>query len=63
VLANGSVEGFDPNGAATQYNGANTARLAIASVAYAIAKRDERLITPFANGITISNKFGNPKEL
>jgi hypothetical protein len=62
VLANGNVEGFDANGAATQYNGANTARLALASVAYAVAKRDERLISPFANGITISGRMGNPKD-
>jgi hypothetical protein len=62
VLANGQVEGFDANGAATAYNGANTARLGLASVAYAIAKRDERLISPFANGITISGKLGNPKD-
>ncbi len=57
------VDGFDANGNATAYNGANTARLAMASVAYAIAKRDERAISAFANGITISGKFGNPKEI
>jgi hypothetical protein len=61
VKANGNVDGFDGNGNATAYNGANTARFAMASIAYAIAKRDERAISAFANGIQISGKFGNPK--
>lgn len=63
VKANGQAEGFDPQGNATNYNGGQTARYALASVAYAIAKRDERAISAFANGMTISNFFGNPKEL
>ncbi len=62
VQANGQVEGFDANGAAAAYNGQQTARLGLASVAYAIAKRDERAISTFANGITISGRFGNPKD-
>jgi hypothetical protein len=61
VKANGTAEGFDANGNAAAYNGANTARFAMASIAYAIAKRDERAIAGFANGIKISEKFGNPK--
>jgi hypothetical protein len=63
VKANGTAEGFDANGNPTGYNGANTAKLAMASIAYAIAKRDERAISAFANGITISGKFGNPKQI
>ncbi len=63
VKANGTAEGFDANGNAAAYNGANTARLAMASVAYAIAKRDERAIAAFANGITISGKLGIPKQI
>ena len=60
---NGTVDGFDAQGSTAAYNGANTARFAMASIAYAIAKRDERAISTFANGVTISNVFGNPKEL
>jgi len=48
----GAVQGFSPAGAPIAYNGANTARLATASIAFAIAKRDERLISQFANGTT-----------
>ena len=55
--------GFDATGATATYNGANTARFALASIAYAIAKRDERAISPFANGITISGVFGRLKDL
>lgn len=61
IKRNGAVDGFDANGNVAPYNGANTARLAMASIAYAIAKRDERAISAFANGITISGKLGNPK--
>jgi len=60
---NGTVRGFDARGEAVQYNGANTARFAMASIAYAIAKRDERAISQFANGLTISGNFGLPKEI
>lgn len=63
IKANGQVEGFNAQGAAAPYNGGQTARYAMASIAYAIAKRDERAISSFANGLTISNFFGNPKEL
>jgi len=62
VKANGNVEGYDATGAVAAYNEANTAKIALASIAYAIAKRDERMISPFANGITIAGRFGNPKE-
>ncbi len=58
----GSVQGAQANGTDGAYNGANTAKFATASIAYAIAKRDERLIAPFANGTTVSAVFGNPKD-
>lgn len=58
VKANGSVDGFDAQGAAATYNSGMTARYAMASIAYAIAKRDERKISAFANGLTISGIFG-----
>ncbi len=63
TLRNGTAMGFDATGATAAYNGANTARSALASIAYAIAKRDERNISAFANGITIANNFGHPKDL
>ena len=45
------------------YDPAQTAKYALASIAYAIAKRDERAIAQFANGTIISGVFGNPKDL
>jgi hypothetical protein len=58
-----NVKGFDAQGNPTAYNGANTAKYAMASIAYAIAKRDDRAISNFANGLTISGVFGRPKDL
>jgi len=63
TLRDGTVQGFDASGNAATYNGTNTARYALASVAYAVAKRDERAISAFANGLTIANNFGYPKDL
>lgn len=62
INRNGDVQGFDAQARPAAYNGNQTARYAMASIAYAIAKRDERLIAPFANGTTISGVFGNPKD-
>ena len=62
VKANGNVEGFDANANVSGYNGGNQAKIALASIAYAIAKRDERAISQFANGITISGRFGQVKD-
>ncbi|HEY4240615.1 MAG TPA: hypothetical protein VGM88_12425 [Kofleriaceae bacterium] len=59
VNTDGSVDGYGADGSTTTYNQADTAKYANASVAYAIAKGDERLISPFANGITIGGVFGN----
>lgn len=61
VDRNGNVQGFGPDGKTAAYNSATTGKLATASIAYAIAKRDERAISQFANGIAISNIFGVPK--
>ena len=59
----GNVKGFDAKGAPTTYNGTMQAKYATASIAYAIAKRDERAISNFANGLTISGVFGRPKDI
>jgi hypothetical protein len=61
ISPNGNVQGFAPNGQPAAYNQATTARIALASAAYAIVKRDERAISRFANGTTISDVFGYPK--
>ncbi len=60
---NSNVQGFDAQGNAATYNGTNTAKYAMASIAYAIAKRDDRAISNFANGVTISGVFGRPKDV
>jgi hypothetical protein len=58
---NGTVRGFDAAGNNAAYSAVNTTRFATASLAYAIAKRDERLISQFANGIQIADRFGPAK--
>lgn len=63
VDRNGNAQGFGANGQAAAYNSANTAKFAMASIAYAIAKRDDRAISQFANGIAISGIFGRAKQL
>jgi hypothetical protein len=63
TLRTGTAQGFDANGQTAAYNGANTAKYALASVAYAIAKRDDRAITAFANGIKIGGVFGRLKDI
>lgn len=63
VNADGSVTGFGADGKAAAYNSANTAKFATASIAYAIAKRDDRAIQQFANGIQVSGVFGRPKQV
>jgi hypothetical protein len=59
----GAVQGFGPDGKPASYNAAVTAKLATATIAYAIAKRDPRMIANFANGVTISGAFGPPKNV
>lgn len=63
VDRNGNARGYGNNGKDAAYDSNNTAKLAMASIAYAIAKRDERAIANFANGIAISGIFGRPKDL
>jgi hypothetical protein len=55
---NGNVKGFDAAGNDAAFSAANTTKFATASLAYAIAKRDDRLISTFANGIKIAGVFG-----
>ena len=59
----GKVTGFNATAGDATYNGANTAKFAMASIAYAIAKRDERAISSFANGVIVANNFGLPKDI
>jgi hypothetical protein len=63
ATAGGNMEGFDANGKTTAgaYDGNATARYANASIAYALAKRDDRAISAFANGIKVAGVFGRPK--
>ncbi|HEU4732001.1 MAG TPA: hypothetical protein VFT22_29095 [Kofleriaceae bacterium] len=62
LARDGAVQGFGADGKPATYSGANTAKFATASIAYAIAKRDERAISSFANGVTIGGVFGNLKD-
>jgi hypothetical protein len=59
----GNVTGYDGAANAATFTAAATAKYALASIAYAIAKGDERAISPFANGITIGGAFGVPVQL
>jgi hypothetical protein len=63
ISRTGTVTGFDAAANNATFNANDTAKYALASVAYAIAKGDERAISPFANGIAISGIFGKPKQL
>lgn len=58
----GAVNGFGADGRPAPYNGATTAKLATATIAYCIAKRDARAIANFANGLTIGGVFANLKD-
>jgi hypothetical protein len=61
--AAGAVLGFGADGKPAPYVGADTAKFAAASVLYAVAKRDERAIASFANGIKVGGVFGNLKDI
>ena len=56
--ADGTVKGISAQGQLVNYDPTNTAQLANATVAYAIAKRDARAINQFTNNLTTS--FWNP---
>jgi len=58
----GKALGFGADGKPAPYNSANTAKFATAAIAYAVAKRDERAIANFANGVTIGGVFGKLKD-
>jgi hypothetical protein len=60
---NNVAQGFDANGNTAAYNAGNTARFALSSVAYAVAKRDDRAISAFANGVTVAGPFGRLKDI
>lgn len=61
-ITGNAVSGFDANGQPATYDGAATARIAAAAFAYAVAKRDDRMISQFANGIKIGGVFGLLKD-
>lgn len=61
-ITQNAVQGVGPDGKLTAYNGANTAKIALASVAYAVAKGDDRAIQNFVAGTTVSGIFGRPKQ-
>jgi hypothetical protein len=50
-IGQNNVQMIQPNGTLAAYNTAQSETLAAASIAYAIAKRDTRAISQFANGI------------
>ncbi|HSR95727.1 MAG TPA: hypothetical protein VLM79_01600 [Kofleriaceae bacterium] len=58
----GNVQGAGPDGEPTVYDGALTAKLATASLAYAVAKGDETRISDFANGVVVGDAFGARKD-
>jgi hypothetical protein len=62
VDAAGKATGFGADGNPATYDPVATAKYATASIAYAVANRDERAIANFANGTTIGGVFGNLKD-
>jgi hypothetical protein len=58
----GAVTGFDAAGNPATYSGTSEAQSCTASIAYAIAKGDERAISMFANGVTVGGIFGVPQQ-
>jgi hypothetical protein len=58
----GAVKGFDGKGADQTYNGANTAKIAMAAIAGAIAKRDLRAISTFTGNQDLAGVL-LPKDL
>jgi hypothetical protein len=63
VTAAGAVQGVGADGKLTTYNGANTAKYALASVLYATAIGDERAIQGLAGGVSVSGVFGRVKQI
>jgi hypothetical protein len=61
VSADYVARGAGPDGALTTYNAATTAKQALASILYAVAKRDASLIQSFVAGTPVSGIFGPPR--
>lgn len=59
ISAAGAVQGVGVDGKLTTYNGANTAKYALASVLYAVAQGDDRAIQGLAAGVQVAGIFGN----
>ena len=62
ATADGKATGFGADGNPATYDPVATAKFATASIAYAVAQKDERAIANFANGITVGGVFGNLKD-
>lgn len=58
----GAVSGVNPDGSTAAYNGPTMAKYATASIAYAIAKRDERMISNFSGGLSLPGLW-SPKDI
>ncbi|HEX3762933.1 MAG TPA: hypothetical protein VHW23_29760 [Kofleriaceae bacterium] len=63
ISAAGAVQGVGADGKLTTYNGANTAKYALASVLYATAIGDDRAIQGLASGVQVSGIFGRAKQI
>lgn len=63
ITAQNTVQGVGADGALTTYNGANTAKYALASVLFATAKGDDRATQTLASGVQVSGIFGRPKQI
>jgi len=63
VTTAGAVQGVGADGKLTTYNGANTAKYALASVLYATAIGDERAIQGLSGGVSVSGVFGRVKQI
>jgi hypothetical protein len=63
ISAAGAVQGVGADGKLTTYNGANTAKYALASVLYATAIGDDRAIQTLAGNTQVSGVFGRVKQI
>lgn len=63
ISATGAVQGVGADGKLTTYNGANTAKYALASVLYATAMGDDRAIQGLAGGVQVAPYFGRVKQI
>jgi hypothetical protein len=63
IGTNDVAQGVDATGKLTTYSAANTSKQALAAILYAVAKRDDRLISNFVGGTTVSGVFGPAKNV